>query len=77
MSTTALPPVTPGVDVQASRQPQLYAASTITFVLAVIAVILRFLSRKLLKTNYWLDDWLSVAALVSLHTIQIVLHRDN
>jgi len=69
MSTTALSPAPPGLNIHESRQPQLYAASTITFVLAVLAVCLRFLSRKLLKAGYWLDDWLSVGALVSLSEI--------
>ena len=65
MSTAALPPVSPGVDIHASRQPELYAVSLITFVLAVTAVSLRFLARKLLKSGYWLDDWLSIVAAVS------------
>ena len=32
--------------------------------LSVIAVLLRFLSRRLAKTRLWWDDWLAVVALV-------------
>ena len=36
----------------------------VTF-LAITAVALRFLSRKLSKAQYWWDDWMILAALVS------------
>lgn len=59
------PPVPEGLDIHASRAPQLYAASTITYVFAVVAVALRLWCRKVLKSGYRLDDWLIIAALVS------------
>lgn len=60
MSTPIVPP---GVDIHASRKPQLYAATIVTWSLASIAVALRFWSRRLVKTKYWLDDWLALSAL--------------
>ena len=45
-------------------QPNLYAAVIITLTLAVAAVSLRFLARRLVKAPLWIDDWLALAALV-------------
>ncbi|ORY01677.1 hypothetical protein BCR34DRAFT_574724 [Clohesyomyces aquaticus] len=47
-----------------SRQTDLYAAITITYVGAFLAVVLRFWSRKIKGYGYWVDDWLIVAAQV-------------
>ena len=47
-----------------SRQPQLYASIIITYFLAISAVILRFISRRLKKAGWWVDDWLILVALV-------------
>ena len=63
---SGLPPPPPDLDIHATRQPELYAAQLATYILAVIAVGLRFWARKLLKAGYWLDDWIAVAALVRL-----------
>ncbi|KAF2798691.1 hypothetical protein K505DRAFT_346385 [Melanomma pulvis-pyrius CBS 109.77] len=58
-------PTTPSLEFLAeSRQADLYAAVTITYVGALVAVALRFWSRKLKGTMYWLDDWLIAAAQV-------------
>ncbi|KAL8737027.1 MAG: hypothetical protein Q9181_002091 [Wetmoreana brouardii] len=65
-----LPPPPPGVDIHASRQPSLYAASIITWILAVLAVALRFWCRRLTKSGYKLDDWLIVAATHAFKGIQ-------
>ncbi|KAI4224930.1 MAG: hypothetical protein L6R36_004289 [Xanthoria steineri] len=59
-----MPPPT-SFDVNETRQPELYAASLATYTLAVIAVNCRFLSRRLLKIRYGLDDWFSLAALLT------------
>jgi hypothetical protein len=45
-------------------QPNLYAVIIITLTLAMWAVALRFLARRLVKAGLWLDDWLSLMALV-------------
>jgi hypothetical protein len=45
-------------------QPDLHAALIITLILAVAAVALRFLARRLVKASIWLDDWLTLLALV-------------
>ena len=48
-----------------SRQADLYAAVTITYTGALVAVLLRFWARKLNSNKIWLDDYLIVAAQVS------------
>lgn len=71
-----MPPVPAGLDVQESRQPELYAASLATYALAVIAVNLRILSRRLLKSHFWLDDFFAIAALVIGSYLQLTcFHR--
>jgi hypothetical protein len=45
-------------------QPNLHAAVIVTPTLAIIAVALRFLARRLVRTSIWLDDWLTLVALV-------------
>ena len=65
---SALPPPPPGLDIHASRQPSLYAAAIITYILAVVAVGLRFWSRKLTQSRYQLDDWLVAAAGVGIRS---------
>lgn len=59
---SAPPPPPPGLDIHASRQASLYAATITTWVLAVAAVGLRFWCRKLTKSGYKIDDWFVVAA---------------
>ena len=44
--------------------PQLIAANVVCLSLACIAVILRFLARRVAKINYQADDWLILAGLV-------------
>jgi hypothetical protein len=40
---------------QESRQPDIYAACIITYTLAVVAVALRFASRRMVRAGYWLE----------------------
>lgn len=56
------PPPPPGLDIHASRQPSVYAATIITCSLAIVAVGLRIWCRKLTKAGYDWDDWLVAAA---------------
>ena len=51
-------------DLSETRQPQLYGAYISTYLLAVVAVGLRLLSRKRLsKAGLWLDDFAICASL--------------
>lgn len=52
------------MDLTETRQPDLYASSTIPFFFAVLCVALRFWSRWSQRANFWLDDWLILAAVV-------------
>ena len=47
-----------------SRAPATYAIVITVFVLCTVAVILRFLCRRLVKAVLWWDDWIFLAALV-------------
>ena len=49
-----------------TRQSSLYEAIITTYILAFIAVSLRFYSRRLKKAGWWLDDWMILIALVSI-----------
>ena len=52
-------------DLSDSRQPQLYAAYSITYALAVTAVALRLSARKFFsKAGIWLDDYAICTSLV-------------
>lgn len=44
--------------------PNIIAANAICFTIACIAVILRFLARRMARVRYEADDWLIVVALV-------------
>lgn len=50
-----------------SLQPNIYAACIVVTVAATIAVALRLLCRRLAKAYLWWDDWIIIAALVSVH----------
>jgi hypothetical protein len=58
-------------------QPNLYAALIVTPIIAIIAVALRFLARRLIRTPMWLDDWLALVALVRYSPIQEIPILDN
>ncbi|RAK83109.1 integral membrane protein [Aspergillus costaricaensis CBS 115574] len=53
----------PSADLSESRQPNLYASSTIPFFIAVVCVSLRFWCRWKNTAGLWLDDWLILASL--------------
>lgn len=52
------------VDVGKNEAHQFYAVAVTTYVLAVIAVSLRFWARRLMKAQIWVDDWIVAVALV-------------
>jgi hypothetical protein len=58
-------------------QPDLHAAVIVTLILAVTAVVLRFLARRLVKASIWLDDWLTLVALVRYYSAQEFPQLDN
>ena len=43
---------------------QLLTVAIVTYVLAVVAVALRFWARRLMKAQIWVDDWTAAVALV-------------
>lgn len=43
---------------------QFYAVGIVTYVFAVVAVLLRFWARRLMKAQIWVDDWIVAVALV-------------
>ena len=47
-----------------TRQPQVYSAIIITYYLALLALGLRLLARRLVKSKYGLDDVFAMVALV-------------
>ncbi|OAQ65351.2 hypothetical protein VFPPC_06466 [Pochonia chlamydosporia 170] len=57
------PPPPAGVDLSEDRRATIVATSVVTWFLAIIAIILRLLSRRMKGIELWLDDWLIIAAL--------------
>jgi integral membrane sensor domain MASE1 len=45
--------------------PNIYSSVVVTLVVAVVALVLRFISRRITKQKVWYDDWLCVVAFVS------------
>ncbi|KAF2010741.1 hypothetical protein BU24DRAFT_426952 [Aaosphaeria arxii CBS 175.79] len=48
----------------AGLQPNVYAAVFITMPAAIVALVLRLLSRRMIKMKYWFDDWFCVIAYI-------------
>jgi hypothetical protein len=64
----------PGIDLAVNRQTQMLGAVITLMVIGTLAVILRVYTRaKTSQTNFGLDDLLIFAALVSVHTVIMVL----
>ena len=60
----ALPPPPPGIDLRATQVPRILGVNIATFALAVMAICLRFIARRLTRLPYWWDDWLMLPAIV-------------
>ena len=58
-------------------QPNLYAAVIATPILAILVVALRFISKRLVRSSMWLDDWLTLLALVRYSPTQELPILDN
>lgn len=54
----------PGSDSAVDRSPQIIGAQCACIALAIIGVLGRVLSRRLVRARYWIDDWLIIVALV-------------
>ena len=54
----------PGIDLSETQVPRMLGINISTFVLAVISIILRFVSRRLSRAHFWWDDWLMISAIV-------------
>ena len=59
-----LPSPPPDVDLQDTQVPRILGVNIATFILAVIAISLRFIARRLTRLPYWWDDWLMLPAIV-------------
>ncbi|GJN84542.1 hypothetical protein PLIIFM63780_008099 [Purpureocillium lilacinum] len=62
--SAALPPPPPGIDLTQDRRPDIIATSAVTLALAMLAVALRIVSRRIKRVPLWIDDWLIIASLV-------------
>ena len=56
-------------DADSNENTQIKGSITATWALAVIAVCLRFIARRLSKAGFWYDDWFIVPAIVSIPQI--------
>ena len=55
----------PGVDLSETQVPRILGVNIATYILALIAINLRFVSRRLSRAPFWWDDWLMIPAIVS------------
>ena len=65
MSLPPPPPPPPAVNLSENEQGEIIGAIVATWALAVIAVGLRYMSRRLAKARLWLDDFLIIPPLVN------------
>ncbi|KAK2617009.1 hypothetical protein QQS21_000100 [Conoideocrella luteorostrata] len=56
------PPPPPGIDLTEDRRAAIVATSVITWVMALVAIGLRIVCRRMKGVELWLDDWLILAA---------------
>ena len=54
----------PGIDLAETQVPRILGVNIATFTLAIIAIILRFVSRRISRAPFWWDDWLMIPAIV-------------
>ena len=52
-----------GVDLNDDAQTALTGSIFSTWALAVTAVVLRFISRRIARAGFWIDEWLMLPAL--------------
>ena len=57
-------PPSPGLDLNANRNPRVVGVAAFLFVITFIIVTLRFVGRYLSKAGIWWDDWLCLAAML-------------
>lgn len=48
----------------AGLQPDIYAAISITWIIAFLALLMRIKARGMMKTKLWFDDYFAIVALV-------------
>ena len=52
------------------RRADVIVVNAVCFAIALVAVTLRFISRRLARVHHWWDDWLVMVALVSYTLVQ-------
>jgi hypothetical protein len=74
-----MPGLPPGIDLAADDQNQIIGSVSATWALATIALVMRFLCRRISKAGYWWDDWLMIPAYVCFHNAHyhILLTNDS
>ena len=58
-----IPLFPPLVNIYESKASRCYAVAITTYIIAVVAVALRFWARKVMKSAIWVDDWTAAVAL--------------
>lgn len=67
------PPPPPGLDLGENSGPSIITAAAVTWTLAVVAVVLRVVSRKMKRIQLWWDDYLILVSLVSILALVIIV----
>ena len=60
-------------DLNETLGPEITGVIVSTWGISLLALILRFIARRISEVGYWIDDWLALAAFVRIATY--VCHR--
>ncbi|KAF4633301.1 hypothetical protein G7Y89_g4820 [Cudoniella acicularis] len=67
------PPMPAGINLSDNSQPRIIAAVTVSWALAISAVVLRFISRKISGAGFWWDDYFTLPACYSVSSSTALL----
>lgn len=62
---TKRPPPPPGLDLSESRQPLVLGIVISVWLLAMLSIALRVVSRRIKGASLWVDDWIILVSVVS------------
>lgn len=68
----------PGIDLSETQVPRILGVNIATYALACVAIVLRFISRRLSRAHLGWDDWLMIPAIVRYETsVQRLIINDS
>lgn len=65
LDPTKRPPPPPGLDLSETRQPLVLGISISVWLLAMLSIALRVVSRRIKGASLWWDDWIILVSIVN------------